>query len=183
LELAVFTILALVAVVSALLVVLQRNPVHSAFYLVVCFFAVAGLYIMLRAEFLAAVQVMVYAGGIMVLFLFVIMLVDLESREEGGREPPRIGRHLGRGPRLVAALVAVAFLAVLAPVMIWAPSPEPSPEAVAMSLQGGAEGGALGNTEWVGRVLYSSYLLPFEVASVLLLVAMIGAVTLARKKS
>lgn len=182
-ELAVFAILALVAVVSALLVVVRRNPVHSAFFLVVCFFAVAGLYILLHAEFLAAVQVMVYAGGIMVLFLFVIMLVDLESREEEGREPPRIGRHLGRGPRLAAALVAVAFLAVLAPFMIWSPAAGPAPEAVELALRGGEGGGALGNTEWVGRVLYSSYLLPFEVASVLLLVAMIGAVTLARTKS
>jgi len=131
-----FYILAAISVFSALMVVTRPNAVHSALWLILTFFAVAGLFILRGAEFIAAVQVLVYAGGIMVLFLFVIMLVNIE-RVTGFITPRR---------RLV-----------------------------------GGEGVEIGNMEAVGMRLLTSYLLSFELISVVLLVAIIGAIVLCRK--
>jgi NADH-quinone oxidoreductase subunit J len=161
----VFYVLASLAVVSAVMVITRRSAVHAALFLVLTFFCVAGIYVILSAEFLAAVQVLVYAGGIMVLFLFVIMLVPLEARQ---LRPPV--RHVA-GSLLLAGLLAASLISFFAA----AKGPETGD-----GIQPLASGG--GNIETVGLLLYQRYMLPFEIASVLLLVAMIGAVVLARKK-
>lgn len=182
-ELLVFGLFGLVALGCGAGVILSKNPIHSAIFLLICLFSVAGLFVTLWAEFLAVVQVMVYAGGVMVLFLFVIMLVDLERR---GLDPAvgRLGPHPTRIQRatwsLLTLVLGVALLVALFPTMNLS---DPGAAEAAKALQGDfhADGRALGNTEWLGILLYTSYLLPFELASVLLLVAMVGAVVLARR--
>jgi len=159
-----FYVFASLAVLSGVMVVTRKNPVHSAMFLVFAFFCVAGIYITLSAEFLAAVQVLVYAGGIVVLFLFVIMLVPLSG---GIRRLP-----VGRG--IVALLLAGSVAVTMMGIYARAAGSEMSSAIQADS--------AMGNIEAVGTELYTRYLLPFEVASVLLLVAMIGAVVLARRE-
>ena len=159
-----FYILAAMALVSSLMVVTRRNPVHSAMFLVFTFFCVAGVYVTMSAEFLAAVQVLVYAGGIVVLFLFVIMLVPLSP----GLKPARIRQ--GAIALLVTAMVASAFMVIYGQV-----------KAAGVVATSAAEP-LHGTIDVVGMELYTKYLLPFEVASVLLLVAMVGAVVLARKE-
>jgi NADH-quinone oxidoreductase subunit J len=164
--LGIFLVLAASGVFSAAMVVTRRNPVHSALYLLVTFFSVAAVYVLLHAEFVAAVQVLVYAGGIMVLFLFVILLVDV-GRVAGAR---RVAKgHVILSASLTALVVVPVGLHVLggAPV---APS-----DAGALAARGG-------NLETVSLSLFRDYLLPFEVVSVLLLVALVGAVVLARSK-
>jgi NADH-quinone oxidoreductase subunit J len=157
-----FYVLAGMALAGSLMVVTRKNPVHSAMFLVFTFFCVAGLYITLSAEFLAAVQVLVYAGGIVVLFLFVIMLVPLTPKVR----PIRIKQ--GAAALLAVTLVASAFIVIYGEVReSWVD-------------RGGAA--VNGTLEAVGMELYTRYLLPFEVASVLLLVAMVGAVVLARRQ-
>jgi NADH-quinone oxidoreductase subunit J len=163
---AVFYVLASVAVLSALMVIWSRNVVHSAIYLVLAFLCVAGVYIVLQAEFVAVVQVFVYAGGIVVLFLFVIMLVNL--RDALG---PRVRVHA-----TVSALVGVAATVLLLYVAGTGGLKTTWSAGVNLSAQGG-------NLQQIGWALYHDYLLPFEIASILLLVAMIGAIVLARQKS
>jgi len=159
-----FYVLAAMAVVSALMVVTRKSPVHAAMFLVFTFFCVAGVYVTMSAELLAAVQVLVYAGGIVVLFLFVIMLVPLGSGIQ------RLPVRRGAVAILLAGLLAVAVLSIYS-------------HAVASEMSMATEGTKImGNIETVGTELYTRYLLPFEVASVLLLVAMIGAVVLARRQ-
>ena len=147
------------------MVIWSRNAVHSAIYLVLTFLSVAGVYVLLQAEFVAAVQVLVYAGGIMVLFLFVIMLVNLKDA-------------LGARVRLHATLSGTIGLAVVALILFIYSHGRLNNEVGGASVlrQGG-------NMQSLGEALYSDYLLPFEVASILLLVAMIGAIVLARQKS
>jgi len=161
----VFYVLASVCVVSAIMVITRRSAIHAALFLVLTFFSVAGIYVLLSAEFLAAVQVLVYAGGVMVLYLFVIMLVPL------GAAPGRPAlRHVAASLGLAGLLAAVLMS------FFWgAEVPVEASSAEALAAGGG-------NIEAVGMELYRRYLLPFEVASVLLLVAMIGAVVLARKQ-
>ena len=165
-QLAVFVLLALVGVFAAAMVVTRRNPVHSALYLIVTFFSVAAVYVVLHAEFIAAVQVLVYAGGIMVLFLFVILLVDV-TREEGLR-------RVGKGHIAIAALLTIL---VIVPVGFYAlgTSPETAADLSVLTAEGG-------NLETVSMSLFRHYLLPFEVISILLLVALVGAVMLARAR-
>ena len=165
-QLAVFLLLALVGVFSAAMVVTRRNPVHSALYLIVTFFSVAGVYVVLHAEFIAVVQVLVYAGGIMVLFLFVILLVDV-TREEGLR-------RVAKGHIALSALLTIL---VVIPVAYFAlgDSTEAAADISALTADGG-------NLETVSMSLFRHYLLPFEVISVLLLVALVGAVMLARER-
>ncbi len=164
-----FYTLALILVTFSILTVTARNPVRSAVYLVSALLAVAGFFFLLEAEFVGAVQVLVYVGGIMVLFLFVIMLVSIESLER----QPKVSRQWRTG--LVLAVVLCLELSLL----IFRGT---------VSLEEGmAESGIIAttdtmNTEAVGTVLYSTYLLPFEIASVLLLVAIVGAVVLAKKE-
>ena len=159
-----FYFLSALAVVSGLLVITRRNAVHSALALIVTLLAVSGLYLMLYAPFVAGVQIIVYAGGIMVLFLFVIMLVNLE-RTVKDRPFNRIW------PVGVVAAVALLGLFVSVYVKGKALFPErdiPLPEA--------------SNTQQIGVMLYGNYMFAFEIASLLLLVAIIGAVIMAKKR-
>jgi len=151
------------------LVVTSQNPVHSVIFLVLDFLSVAGLYVVLGAQFVAAIQVLVYAGGIVVLYLFVVMLVNVKRPPEAFSAP---GRHSRLG-----LVLAGAVLLELVVIAVWsrvAPTP-PVPVTAAIPV--------VGNTEQVGWLLYTSYLVPFEVASMLLLIAMIGAIVLARRAS
>jgi NADH-quinone oxidoreductase subunit J len=155
----------------AVLVITARNTVHSVLFLVVNFLFVAMLYVVLAAEFLAAIQVLVYAGGIVVLYLFVVMLVNL-------KRPPEVHSDPRRRTRLGLALSG-AVLAELAAIIVYGIARgEPAAAAVVSN----APAGLLGNTEQVGWLLYTDYLIPFEVASMLLLVAMIGAIILAKRE-
>ncbi len=182
-ELLVFALFAVAALAGAAGVVFAKNPIHCAVFLLVTLTSVAALFAVLWAEFIAVVQLLVYAGGIMVLFLFVIMLVDLEQRGFD-LERGRIGPKVPKAQRTVAGVLAVGMTAgigwLLTPAVRGVP---PAEAAVQAALQGpfAADGRALGNVEWIGQLLYTSFLLPFEVASVTLLVAMIGAVVVARR--
>lgn len=160
----IFYLLASIAVVSAAMVIMSRHPVHSAIYLVLTFLCIAGVYLLLEAEFVAMVQVLVYAGGIMVLFLFVIMLVNL--RDVAG---PRV-----RLQATISGLLGASLIGLILYVFTRGDLPA---NVEASTLREG------GNIQNIGWSLYRDYLLPFEVASVLLLVAMIGAIILARQKS
>jgi len=174
----IFYIIALVAVVSALMVVTRPNAVHSAMWLVLTFFAVAGLFVLQGAEFIAAVQVLVYAGGIMVLFLFVIMLVNLEQVEGFVRTRMRFSVAVILAGLMLAS-VGVAFrLAGVTQVV-------PLPDGGLSGALAGVGDPSLtgGNLELVGTKLLTIYLLPFELVSVVLLVAVIGAVVLARREA
>jgi NADH-quinone oxidoreductase subunit J len=150
------------------LVVTARNTVHSALFLVASFLSVAVLYVTLSAEFLAIIQVLVYAGGIVVLYLFVVMLVNL-------KRPPEAALDVRRQSRLGFA-AAAALLAEAAAIFVYSAS---RPDTLPAGIPGGL---AVHNTEQIGLLLYNDYLVPFEVASMLLLVAMIGAIILAKKE-
>ena len=167
----VFYILAAVTVAAAAGVITRRNAVHSAIMLIVALMGLAGIYVVLEAEFLAAVQVLVYAGGVMVLFLFVIMLVDLDER--GKREVVKL-------PASKTAIAAGGILTVILALLLLSTFYQQvfAPPSVASDVLR-AEGGNLGS---VAMAMFGYYLLPFELASVLLLVAMVGAVVLTRKK-
>lgn len=159
-----FFILAAVALISGVLVVIQVNPVRSALYLVVNFFSIAGIFLLAHAEFIAAIQIIVYAGAIMVLFLFVIMLLNLRHPEEGGEK-----QHLTQKIGGAALAGATALLVIYTFTRLkFTPGKEMVP--------------GFGSTESVATALFTDYLLPFEVTSVLLLVALVGAVILARRK-
>jgi len=168
---AIFGLLAAVTVLGAIGVITRKNPVHSALLLIATLMSVAGIYVLLEAEFLAAVQVLVYAGGVMVLFLFVIMLVDLEQRGKSAGA----GRKLSKGTVALGAVLTVVFLCVL--LSTFAMEPLGASHAGSEALRAG--GGNLGS---VALVMFRYYLLPFELASVLLLVAMVGAIVLGRFK-
>jgi len=150
----------------AVLVVSTRDTVHSVLFLVLDFLFVAALYVLLGAEFLAVIQILVYAGGIVVLYLFVVMLVNLKRPPEAYQDPRRQTK-LGFG---LAAAILVE-LAVISGYSYVRPAP-----VMATPLP------VTGNTEQVGWMLYTSYLIPFEIASMLLLVAMIGAIILAKRE-
>jgi NADH-quinone oxidoreductase subunit J len=182
-EFVVFAIFAGLTVLGALGVVVAKNPVHSAVALLVSLLSVAALFLVLWAEFIAVVQIMVYAGGVMVLFLFVIMLVDLEQRgfDLGAG---RIGPRPSAFERGLWSIGGLAFGGLVAALLVRSVElPLPGADRTATMLQGpyAADGRGLGNTEWIGTLLYTDWLIPFELASVLLLVAIIGAVVLARR--
>jgi NADH-quinone oxidoreductase subunit J len=151
------------------LVVSTKDTVHSVLFLVLDFLFVAALYVLLGAPFLAAIQVLVYAGGIVVLYLFVVMLVNLKRPPEAHHDPHRRSK-LGFG---LAGAVLVEFGVILA--YGYARPATPLAAAAASPIAGG-------NTERLGWLLYTSYLIPFEIASMLLLVAMIGAIVLAKRE-
>ncbi|MDO8955373.1 MAG: NADH-quinone oxidoreductase subunit J [Deltaproteobacteria bacterium] len=167
-EMVFFILLAVVTTITAILVIVQRNPVASAIYLIITFFCLAGIYLLLNAQFIAIIQVLVYAGAIMVLFLFVIMLLNLE------KEKKIITRH--RLQKVVGVFLGVILLAqigmIFNSVLLEGGKGNFPPEKVA----------AIGNTEVVARLLFTDFLLPFEITSVLLLVAIIGAIVLAKKQ-
>ena len=149
----------------SLMVILHKNPVTSALFLVLAFCSLAGIYLLLHAEFVAMVQIIVYAGAIMVLFLFVIMYLNLKRDVEHG---VHIALRRGAGWILGALLLAEGGLLLG---RRWAPGPTSSEmDATA----------PVGNTLAIGQALYTRYLFPFEVTSILLLVAMVGAVVIAK---
>ena len=175
-----FWITAVVAVLSGLNVILQRNPIYSALFLVANFFCLAVFYILLNAQFLAAVQVIVYAGAIMVLFLFVLTLLA-PGREETGEDP--LARY-----RIPAVILGVVLAAVLA-VLLGSNSVRGALDQSGLTVDGSCPpptaqhiGGGLGCVNTIGDQLFSTYLFPFEVTSFLLLLAMLGAVVLAKRK-
>jgi NADH-quinone oxidoreductase subunit J len=159
-----FFVVAALATGSALALVLRRNPIHGALFLVVNLGSVAALYLMLQAEFLALAQIIVYAGAIMVLFVFAIMVL-IPGKEETGEDPRR--RY-----RLLALPVGVLLLALL--VVVGALQPG-NPAAPGEAASGGVSA--------IGRLLFTDYLFPFELTSVLLLAAMVGVLVLARRAS
>ena len=155
-----FVLIALIVIGSALGLVLKRNPIHGALFLVVNLGGIAALYLTLGAEFLAAAQVIVYAGAIMVLFVFAIMVL-IPGKEETGPDPRR--RY-----RLLAIPVGAALLA----------------ELVLITARRGAVPrgpGSPGGVETIGRLLFTDYLFPFELTSLLLLAAMVGVMLLAKR--
>lgn len=157
-----FAIVALIMLASALGVVLFRNPLQSALSLILHLISVAALYAMLEAHFLATVQIVVYAGAIMVLVLFVVMLLNIKVEK-----PRPIGRWF-----LAAGILALGgFAAIVLPVLQNQFERFPDP---VLPLVGGAQE--------IGRVLYTQYLFPFEIASVLIFVAIAGAVMIAKRK-
>lgn len=168
-ELVVFYIFALLAVLAALGVVLLRNPVHSALSLAVVFIALAALYVLLNAPFIAVAQVMVYAGAILILFLFVIMLLNPETE-----------RGIGalKSQRWLAGLFGAALVVELA-VVAWRASLPAAAGASASALVASTGG----NTEAIGWLLFTDFMLPFEITSLLLLVAVVGVIVLAKKKN
>jgi len=166
----VFWIFGVIAMGSALLCITRKNPIASALWLVVTLFALAALFVLLDAQFIAVLQVLVYAGAIMVLFLFVIMLLNL-----GRPGPSDIKGPLGLG---VAVLLAAALLFLLQPLTqttLRSAITLPAGSVPALQQQQGIVGS-------VANPLFGTYLIPFEIASVLLLAAIVGAVVLAKRK-
>lgn len=161
-----FFLLAAVMIYAAVKVVTTSNIVHGVLFLILSFFCVAGIYILLHAEFLAAVQILIYASAMMVLFLFVLLLTDLPALQ-------RLRQRHGQWP-IALAIGAILLLEVL--FIIWLRFPVGG-EANALLAQLGEKT----MTEGLGEALFTDFLLPFEVASVLLLAAMIGAIVLARR--
>jgi NADH-quinone oxidoreductase subunit J len=167
----IFYFFAGLAVVSAALTVTRRNAVHSAIFLITALLATAGIFLQLRAEFLFIVQIILYVGGIMVLFVFVIMLVNLDV----ALQQIQFARQ-----KWVALIIALALAAQVG-LMLW--SSGKMPGQVWPGLTPAAASKLSPNSEVVAKSLFESYLLPFEIASVLLLVAMIGAVVMAKKRT
>ncbi len=166
-EFGFFLFFAAVAVASALLVVIARSPIHSALALMVCLVQVAALFILLGSPFLAVIQIFVYIGAVMVLFLFVIMMLDV-------REAARV-RFLASGtlPTLVVLVLLGAEMLILLL----------GSERFPASPAGGEGALGAGSLERLSTTLFTDYLFPFEVASVILLVALVGAIVLARSEA
>jgi len=167
-DIAVFTASAIIVLAGAIGVVVSRNPVHAALFLVLTLFGVAILFVAQEAHFLAAVQVIVYAGAIVVLFLFVIMLLGVDREENVMVEPLRAQRPLA----LLLGVISLAEIFLLAQGTRWATG---APQVT------GPAGGPGSNVEKLARVIFTRYLLAFEVTSVLLVIAVVGAVVLARR--
>jgi NADH-quinone oxidoreductase subunit J len=165
-----FVVFSLIALVAAVGVVISRRPIYSALFLLTNFASLAAMYVMLQAQFLAAVQVIVYAGAIVVLFLFVVMLLGGGELNDI-RDPNRPFLRRFGWQRLVAVALGVLLLAGVAYGLV---------SGQLSATQGDAAAFGAGSVQAIGAVLYTDYLLPFELASVLLLVGMIGAVVLAR---
>lgn len=168
----IFYFFAAIAVSSAVLTVTRRNAVHSAIFLITALLATAGIFLQLRAEFLFIVQIILYVGGIMVLFVFVIMLVNLDVAV----------RQIQFARQKWVALVISLALAVQVGLMFWSSAKMPGQGLPILQAVPAEKLSSL-NSEAVARSLFSTYLLPFEIASVLLLVAMIGAVVMAKKRT
>lgn len=159
--LSAFYFLAFLAILSALMVVISKNPVYSVLYLIMCFFAIAGQYVLLNASFLAAVHVIVYSGAIMVLFLYVIMMLNLNADIE-----PHKSKWLKIAATVSGGLLMVVLVGALR-------------QATITQTASDANIGTISN---LGKVLFKAFALPFEVSSILFLVAMIGAVMLSKKE-
>lgn len=165
-----FYLFAGLAIACSLFVILKKNPVASAFSLVMVFFSFAGIYALLDAHLIATLQVLVYAGAIMVLFIFVIMLLNADS--------PSF--DLGRS-HIALRMSAGALCVVMFGFFVWAFHQGPAP-AVLGSFSPEQIDAAGGNTQVLSELMFSEYILPFELTSVLLLAAIIGAVAIAKRK-
>ena len=172
-ELLLFIIFGGITLLSSLFVIFQRSPLHSALFLILTFLSMAALYLMLGAEFVALIQVIVYAGAVMVLFLFVIMLLNLdaEKREWMTKQVPQ--KFLGFA--MVIVLVPLVGLGISTPLFYG------KSQLGVQGLSSPQVGQQASNTVSVATLLFTDYLLPFEITSVLLLVAMVGVVYLARR--
>jgi NADH-quinone oxidoreductase subunit J len=164
-----FFIFAVIAIASAVMMIVHRNPIYCALFLIIALFALAGLFVLLNAPFIAAVHIIVYAGAIMVLFLFIIMLLNLTT--DLARERP------GRMMQLFGILLAVALFVQLGFIF-----QSGAMDTLGLS-QSSQSPSAVGDTHTIGKLLFTKYLFPFEAASVLLLSAIIGSVILAKRKT
>ena len=171
-----FYYLAAASVASALLAVTRKNPVHSMLWVLALFLHVAGIFLLLGAEFLAAVQVIVYAGAILIFYLFVMMLLDLPGEETR----PRFGKHWPFAAAVGLAFVAMVWLAQVKTLDPIGPGiAEVTPGAERMAGESAFEGSLSG----IGMALFGPFALPFEIASLVLLTAIVGAVVLARRRT
>lgn len=161
-----FGYFATIIIVLSIFVVTMKNPVHSVMWMLLLFFHIASLYLFLNAEFIAAIQVIVYAGAILVLFLFVVLLLNL-------REELQINRFIGSWP---AGLFISAALLVIVINVIKSFAVSPTGKFTAEFIQKET------HTKALGQVLYTDFLFPFEIASIVLLIAIIGAIVLAKRK-
>jgi len=158
----IFWFLTFLAIFSACLVVFSRNPIHSVLYLIITFFSLSGHYLLLNAQFLAVVNIIVYAGAIMVLFLFVIMFLNLRDETE-----PQKSLMVRFAAVISGGLLGLIMIAALKQVHIEVPASEFNSQ--------------IGLVESLGEVLFRDFLLPFELASVLFLVAMVGAIMIGKR--
>lgn len=176
-----FLLLAVVAVAASIAMITARNSVHSALFLVVVFFCLSVLYLTLNAEFLAVVQIVVYAGAIMVLFLFVITLLNPGREESGDRLRSQRPAAAALGLALIAEIALLLRSASVRDMLGAFPPARPFAEQVTATFESGPIGD-LGNTQALGFELFSTYLLPFEVISIVLLLAVVGAIVLAKRQ-
>ena len=159
-----FLILSVMALFSALMVITSKNPMHSVIWLIIVFFAISGHYLLLNAQFLAIVNIIVYAGAIMVLFLYVLMLMDLKKETE----PPK-----NRWLKIAGAIAGGSLLLVLVAALR------------KVDIENGiaeTRTGEIGLIENLGKALFSEYVIPFEISSILFLSAMVGAVVIGKKE-
>ncbi|MFQ5714646.1 MAG: NADH-quinone oxidoreductase subunit J [Candidatus Scalinduaceae bacterium] len=165
-----FIVMGLIAIVCAICVVFQKNPIYSAIFLIQTMVSLAVLYVLLHAEFIAAIQVMVYAGAIMVLFVFVIMLLNLSRRDvEGGKDK----LIFQKASAIILGLILFAVIGVVTvKTALHGTQGEYTPENISQ----------IGNTQLVGKLLFTDYVFPFEIASILLFAAVLGAIILAKKE-
>jgi NADH-quinone oxidoreductase subunit J len=166
-----FYVFAAIALLGGLLVIAQRNPIYSVLAIIVSFFGLSGLYVLLEAPFVAVVQIIIYAGAIMVLFLFVVMLLNVPR--EGASEWDRAHPYHRPWALRLGSILAAAMLVQL----VWALSRTPG-----LGTAVAAERPAVASVAELGRVLFTDYMFAFEVTSILIIVAMVGAVVLARKR-
>ena len=160
-----FYFIAFLTIISALFVVLNRNPVYSAVMLVCCFFSLAGLYVLLEAYFVAVLEIIVYAGAIMVLFLFVIMLINV------GKEIAATSIRLKE--KILPFVLVILFSLNIILLILWRNEGLHQPNTIS----------SVGSITAIGQALFTKYLLPFEIASLLLLVALIGTVYLGKRRA
>ncbi len=158
-----FYILSAITLATAFLTIFSKNPIHSAIYLVLCFFSIAGHYLMFNAQFLAIVHIIVYSGAIMILMLFTIMLMNLNKEDE--KNKPMLSR--------IAAVIAFCLVAFVLLATFIKAQPQ---------LEYATSGKDFQSIKVLGQVLLNEYMVPFEFASILLLVSMIGAVLLSKKE-
>ncbi len=162
-----FFILAAISIGSAVMMISCRNPVSCVIWLILTLAAVAGLFLSLSAEFLAIIQILVYAGAIMVLFLFVIMMLNIRADARTTHSTPQVVAAVFLGLVLLYEVATIAKTGVAAPAKGSLPAQQVA---------------ALGNTEMVARSLFSDFLYPFEIVSILLLAAIVGAIVLAKRE-
>jgi NADH-quinone oxidoreductase subunit J len=160
----IFVCASVLSLFCSIMMVTRRNPIHAALWLIVAFFSIAVVYLTLHAQFIAVAQVIVYAGAIMMLIVFVIMLIQLEAET--------LAKGKFSGAKVIGAFITILlFLEIVAVIVTFPRGAVTAPA-----------GAALGSVASVGTALYGKYLFPFEIASILLLIGIVGAVVLARRR-